>query len=41
LAALKQHDGNSVDKAMTHHLQQIDESVLLIRRENNDWFSEE
>ncbi|EFI6122294.1 GntR family transcriptional regulator [Escherichia coli] len=41
LAALKQHDGNSVDKAMTHHLQQIDESVLLIRRENSDWFSEE
>lgn len=39
--ALQKRDGNAVDKAMTLHLQEISESVLLIRQENRDWFSEE
>ncbi|POT57422.1 GntR family transcriptional regulator [Citrobacter amalonaticus] len=39
--ALEKHDGDAVDRAMTIHLQEIGESVLLIRQENSDWFSEE
>ncbi|MFJ2973802.1 GntR family transcriptional regulator [Kluyvera sp. NPDC087067] len=39
--ALQKRDGDAVDKAMTLHLQEISESVLLIRQENRDWFSEE
>jgi len=30
-----------VDKAMTAHLEEIGETVQLIRQENSDWFSEE
>jgi hypothetical protein len=30
-----------VEKAMTLHLQEIGESVQLIRQENSEWFSEE
>ena len=40
-AALEKHDADAVEKAMTQHLQEIGESVLLIRQENSDWFSEE
>jgi DNA-binding GntR family transcriptional regulator len=40
-SALEKRDVDSVDKAMTEHLQEISESVLLIRQENRDWFSEE
>jgi len=31
----------AVEKAMSLHLQEISESVLLVRQENSDWFSEE
>jgi DNA-binding GntR family transcriptional regulator len=40
-SALEKRDVEGVDKAMTDHLQEISESVLLIRQENRDWFSEE
>ncbi|HEY2452979.1 MAG TPA: GntR family transcriptional regulator [Scandinavium sp.] len=40
-SALEKRDVEGVDKAMTEHLQEISESVLLIRQENRDWFSEE
>jgi Transcriptional regulators len=40
-SALEQRDADLVDKAMTVHLQEISESVQLIRQENLDWFSEE
>ncbi|MFP2237202.1 GntR family transcriptional regulator [Pseudescherichia vulneris] len=40
-SALEKRDVDAVDKAMTVHLQEISESVLLIRQENRDWFSEE
>ena len=40
-AALEKHDADAVEQAMTQHLQEIGESVLLIRQENSDWFSEE
>lgn len=40
-SALEKRDVDAVDKAMTLHLQEISESVLLIRQENRDWFSEE
>lgn len=40
-SALEKRDVEAVDKAMTVHLQEISESVLLIRQENRDWFSEE
>jgi DNA-binding GntR family transcriptional regulator len=40
-SALEKRDVDGVDKAMTEHLQEISESVLLIRQENRDWFSEE
>ncbi|MBV8044258.1 FCD domain-containing protein, partial [Pluralibacter sp.] len=40
-SALAQRDVAGVDAAMTQHLQEISESVLLIRQENSDWFSEE
>ncbi|WP_330985287.1 MULTISPECIES: GntR family transcriptional regulator [Enterobacterales] len=40
-SALEKRDVEAVDKAMTQHLQEIGESVLLIRQENSDWFSEE
>ena len=39
--ALEKHDGDAVERAMTIHLQEISESVQLIRQENSDWFSEE
>lgn len=39
--ALQKRDVDAVDKAMTLHLQEISESVLLIRQENREWFSEE
>jgi DNA-binding GntR family transcriptional regulator len=32
---------DAVEKAMRLHLQEISESVLLVRQENSDWFSEE
>ena len=40
-AGLEKRDADAVEKAMTLHLQEIGESVLLIRQENSDWFSEE
>ncbi len=39
--ALEKRDADAVDKAMTHHLQEISGSVKLISQENRDWFSEE
>ena len=39
--ALAKHDVEGVDKAMTAHLEEIGETVQLIRQENSDWFSEE
>lgn len=39
--ALEKRDPDLVDKAMTLHLQEISESVRLIRQEKRDWFSEE
>ena len=32
---------DAVEKTMRLHLQEISESVLLVRQENSDWFSEE
>jgi len=40
-SALEKRDADGVEKAMTLHLQEIGESVQLIRQENSDWFSEE
>ena len=40
-AALVKHDGDAVEHAMMLHLQEISESVQLIRQENSDWFSED
>jgi len=40
-SALEKRDAEAVEKAMTVHLQEISETVLLIRQENGDWFSEE
>ena len=40
-SALEKRDVAAADQAMTEHLQEISESVLLIRQENRDWFSEE
>ncbi|MDU3160216.1 MAG: FCD domain-containing protein, partial [Hafnia alvei] len=40
-AALEKHDGDAVERAMMLHLQEIGESVQLIRQENSDWFSED
>lgn len=39
--ALENHDADAVDLAMTRHLQEISESVQLIKQENSDWFSDE
>lgn len=39
--ALKKHDEYEVDKAMYRHLHEISQSILLIRQENSDWFSDE
>lgn len=39
--ALKKHDEQAVDLAMHLHLHEISQSILLIRQENNDWFSDE
>ncbi|AUV26343.1 TPA: GntR family transcriptional regulator [Citrobacter braakii] len=39
--ALEKHDGDAVERAMMLHLQEIGESVQLIRQENSDWFSED
>lgn len=38
---LQAHDADAVEKAMSLHLQEISESVLLIRQENRDWFSDD
>lgn len=40
-AALEKKDVEGVDQAMTRHLQEIGETVQLIRQENRDWFTEE
>ncbi|MNW11055.1 putative HTH-type transcriptional regulator YdfH [compost metagenome] len=40
-AALEKRDGDAIVKAMTVHLQEIGESVQLIRQENSDWFTED
>ncbi|MNC47867.1 putative HTH-type transcriptional regulator YdfH [compost metagenome] len=40
-SALEKRDADAVEKAMTVHLQEIGESVQLIRQENSEWFSEE
>lgn len=39
--ALKARDEDRVDTAMHLHLHEISQSILLIRQENQDWFSEE
>ena len=39
-SALEKRDPDG-GKAMTLHLQEIGESVQLIRQENSEWFSEE
>ena len=39
--ALENRDAEAVGTAMNIHLHEISESVLLIRQENRDWFSEE
>ncbi len=39
--ALERRDPQAADGAMRLHLQEISESVLLIRQENRDWFTEE
>ena len=39
--ALENRDAEAVEKAMSIHLHEISESVLLIRQETRDWFSEE
>ncbi|WP_435930352.1 GntR family transcriptional regulator [Dryocola sp. BD613] len=39
--ALRKHDEDGVDQAMHRHLHEISQSILLIRQENSDWFSEE
>ncbi|EKK5269712.1 GntR family transcriptional regulator [Cronobacter dublinensis] len=39
--ALEHRDPQAADETMRLHLQEISESVLLIRQENRDWFSEE
>jgi DNA-binding GntR family transcriptional regulator len=40
-SALEKRDPDGVEKAMTLHLQEISESVQLIRQENSEWFSED
>ena len=40
-AALEKKDVKGVDQAMTRHLQEIGETVQLIRQENREWFTEE
>lgn len=40
-AALEKKDVEGVDQAMTRHLQEIGETVQLIRQENREWFTEE
>ena len=39
--ALEKRDLDAVEQAMNTHLHEISESVLLIRQENSEWFSEE
>ncbi len=39
--ALEKGDADGVDLAMTRHLQEISESVQLIKQENRDWFSDD
>lgn len=39
--ALKKHDEYQADQAMHRHLHEISQSILLIRQENSDWFSDE
>lgn len=39
--ALKAHDEQGVDEAMHRHLHEISQSILLIRQENSEWFSED
>ncbi len=40
-SALKLRDEDKAERAMHRHLHEISESILLIRQENLDWFSEE
>lgn len=39
--ALQRHNEHDVDQAMHRHLHEISQSILLIRQENKNWFSEE
>jgi DNA-binding GntR family transcriptional regulator len=39
--ALKKHDEAAADLAMHLHLHEISQSILLIRQENSEWFSED
>lgn len=39
--ALKKRDEEAVDLAMHRHLHEISQSILLIRQENNAWFSDD
>ncbi|MEN3754259.1 GntR family transcriptional regulator [Mangrovibacter yixingensis] len=39
--ALEKHDEQLADETMHQHLAEISASVLLIRQENRDWFTEE
>ena len=38
--ALTSHNEEAVDAAMHRHLHEISESILLIRKENSDWFED-
>lgn len=40
-SALENHDEQRADDTMQHHLEEISASVLLIRQENRDWFTDE
>lgn len=40
-SALENHDEQRADDTMQQHLEEISASVLLIRQENRDWFTDE
>ena len=40
-SALENHDEQRADDTMHQHLEEISASVLLIRQENRDWFTDE
>ena len=40
-SALENHDKQRADDTMQQHLEEISASVLLIRQENRDWFTDE